>query len=187
MPVVLGRREHGFDDPIGLLSDCHRRIERFLHTLVTLAEIEQGGGLSEEQQAILERALNYFREAAPKHTADEEESLFPRLQSSAGFPKIAARIASLQDDHREASALHERVDRLGRGWLDANSLSSSDTAMLRRSLAQLSLIYTSHIAIEDRELFPVAAQLLTREEKAGVGREMAARRASFATVTGSLW
>jgi hypothetical protein len=36
--------------------------------------------LTEETRAALETALRYFREAAPKHTADEEESRFPRLR-----------------------------------------------------------------------------------------------------------
>jgi hypothetical protein len=36
--------------------------------------------LNEEQRGAFEAALRYFREAAPKHTADEEESLFPRLR-----------------------------------------------------------------------------------------------------------
>ena len=32
--------------------------------------------LDDETRHALELALRYFREAAPKHTADEEESLF---------------------------------------------------------------------------------------------------------------
>ena len=36
--------------------------------------------MTEETRVALESALRYFREAAPKHTADEEESLFPRLR-----------------------------------------------------------------------------------------------------------
>ena len=30
MPIVIGaKRESGFTDPIGMLGDCHRRIDRF--------------------------------------------------------------------------------------------------------------------------------------------------------------
>ena len=36
--------------------------------------------LADDARNSLETALRYFREAAPKHTADEEESLFPRLR-----------------------------------------------------------------------------------------------------------
>jgi hypothetical protein len=32
MPIVIGaKRESDFTDPIGMLSDCHRRIEMFLN------------------------------------------------------------------------------------------------------------------------------------------------------------
>lgn len=34
----IGQRvDHDFDEPLGLLSDCHRRIEHFLRALVTVA------------------------------------------------------------------------------------------------------------------------------------------------------
>ena len=54
------------------MSDCHRRIERFLTVLVRVAE---RGSLEGEARGAFEAALRYFRDAAPKHTADEEESL----------------------------------------------------------------------------------------------------------------
>ena len=79
MPIVIGAKgESDFTDPIGMLGDCHRRIERFLNVLVSVAEQARGEAMNAEQHSALE-TLRYFREAAPKHTADEEESLFPRL------------------------------------------------------------------------------------------------------------
>ena len=38
MPIQIGQRaDHGFDEPLGLLSDCHRRIEHFLRVLSTIS------------------------------------------------------------------------------------------------------------------------------------------------------
>jgi hemerythrin-like domain-containing protein len=92
MPVVINARpERGFDDPIGLLGDCHRRIERFLSVLARVAA-EGRGPLDAATGAAFENALRYFRDAAPKHTADEEHSLFPRLRQS-GHPEAAAAAA----------------------------------------------------------------------------------------------
>ena len=72
MPIVIGaKRESDFTDPIGMLGDCHRRMERFLNVLVRLAEQVHGGALNEDQRGALETALRYFRAAAPKHTADD--------------------------------------------------------------------------------------------------------------------
>jgi hypothetical protein len=76
--IVIGaKRESDFTDPIGMLGDCHRRIERFLDVLVRVAEQAHGEALNEEQRGALDTALHYFRDAAPKHTADEKESRFP--------------------------------------------------------------------------------------------------------------
>jgi len=76
MPIIIGsKRESDLTDPIGMLGDCHRRIEMFLDVLVSVAEQAHGDRLTEDQRGALETALRYFREAAPNHTADEEESL----------------------------------------------------------------------------------------------------------------
>ena len=105
MPVTIGaKRESDFTDPMGMLSDCHRRIERFLEVLIAVTGEGRGAPLSDEQRTALETGLRYFREAAPKHTADEEESLFPRLQRLGGpeAQALLARIEALREDHVRA-------------------------------------------------------------------------------------
>src|ERR1035441_7973585 len=79
MPVQIGATAHNFSDPTGLLSDCHRRVEMFLGTLQSVARVIDLAP-AEETSRGLESALRYFTQAAPKHTAAEEESLFPRLR-----------------------------------------------------------------------------------------------------------
>ena len=75
--------------------------------------------LTEETRCSLDLALRYFREAAPKHTADEEESLFPRVRkiSDPELQACLARLDSLEADHRWAEPLHQRVEELGSGYL----------------------------------------------------------------------
>ena len=65
---------------------------------------------------------------------------------------------------------------LCRRWLDHDRLSDEDARELRDRLGDLQSIYREHIAIEDHELFPVAAQLLSSRQLEEIGREMAARR-----------
>src|SRR5579871_576381 len=114
MPVQIGAKAHSFSDPTELLSDCHRRIEMFLGSLRRVADLIDRP-LTEEARSALESALRYFREAAPKHTADEEESLFPRLRRthSHEIQAALATLDTLEDDHRKAEALHAEVDALG--------------------------------------------------------------------------
>jgi hemerythrin-like domain-containing protein len=179
MPLQIGQRpDHGFAEPLGLLSDCHRRIEHFLHVLLAIDREAAGGPLAVGPRAQLEAALTYFATAARKHTADEEESLFPRLRA-ASDPAIVQTLAvldRLEQDHNEADRHHAAVDVLGRRWLAAGNLDPVDVGALRAHLSALRAIYTEHIGIEDRELFPAAARLLSSGQLIEVGLEMAARR-----------
>ena len=78
--VQIGVKAHNFTDLTGLLSDCRRRVEMFLGMLVSVADVLDKPG-TEETNRALESALRYFGQAAPKHTADEEVSLFPSFAS----------------------------------------------------------------------------------------------------------
>ena len=115
---------------------------------------------------------------APKHTRDEEESLFPRLRDSTD-PRAVEAIAlvdRLERDHEEADEHHAMIDMLARHWLIDDRLAVDHAAELRRRLARLRALYTRHIAAEDRELLPTAARVLSAGEIRQIGREMAARR-----------
>lgn len=179
MPVVIGAKpQSSFRDPIGLLTDCHRRVERFLSVLVQVIAQARGGPLSDEQRTALDTALRYFREAAPKHTADEEASLFPRLKT-AGGPELCAvldRVAALEQDHAEAGQQHAEVDRLGQAWLADGVLPPDGAARFSSLVAALTDMYRAHIAVEEQEVFPAAAGVLNRIQLEAVGAEMAARR-----------
>ena len=178
MLIKLGESaDHGFDEPLGLLGDCHRRIERFLDALVSVAS-RGGAALAPEDRRLLETALRYFATAGPRHTADEEESLFPRLRRS-GDPRAAGALDAvrrLESDHRAAEQHHAVVDDLGRRWLADGTLGTEDAATLVRRLAALQQLYGAHIAVEDRELSPAAARVLSKADIAAIGREMAERR-----------
>ena len=179
MPIVIGaKRESDFTDPIGMLGDCHRRIEMFLNVLVRVAEQAKGAALNEEQRGALETALRYFREAAPKHTADEEESLFPRLRQieSAEVRALMVRIESLEEEHVCADRSHGEVDSLGRLWLKDGMLPADRAARLLTLVLQLRDLYRHHIATEDNEVFPAAALALSASDRQAIGSEMAHRR-----------
>jgi len=179
MPVQIGRKSHSFSEPTGLLSDCHRRIEMFLASLERVAASTERP-LNSESQLALGAALRYFREAAPKHTADEEESLFPRLRQM-NHPELQAAIRSLEpleQDHRRADALHAEVDRLGRAYLERGVLSAEESRRFQQAILTLIDIYKEHIRIEDEDVFPVAGKVLTPADKAAIAGEMTARRRS---------
>jgi len=178
MPVSIGASENTFANPIGLLSDCHRRIERFLQALLAVANQVAGGSLEGEHRRALEVALKYFREAAPKHTADEEEDLFPMLRELASpcIPAVLADLDRLEAEHTIAEAWHREVEDLGERWLRQNSLPPEDAARLKNLLTSLSDLYRAHIASEEERVFPTAKAELSESELQSIGRRMASRR-----------
>ena len=179
MPITIGaKQESDFTDPIGMLGDCHRRIERFLSVLQKLASERRGAALNEQEQNALAASLRYFRESAPKHTADEEESLFPRMRAAgpASTRALFERIDALENDHRTAVKLHAEVDSIGETWLSRGELPAGEASHLAALLEQLVTLYERHIALEDAEVFPSATRLLSSSDRQAIGTEMAARR-----------
>ena len=179
MAIIIGDKpDSDFNDPIGLLEDCHRRIEKFLDVLLTLAGQAQGNTLPNEQRAAVETSLQYFREAAPKHTADEEESLFPRMRASQlqEAREILSDLDHLHTDHVTAEQNHRAIDELFRRWLADGFLSAPDFIKLISLLHSLRDTYARHIKEEETQVFPNAARLLTTFDLKVVGLEMAKRR-----------
>ena len=177
MPVQIGAVAHSFSDPTGLLLDCHRRIEMFLGSLGAVAEIIDRP-LTEETRRALDTSLRYFREAAPNHAADEEESLFPRLRQVLHADAQSALILldKLENEHSWATPLHGQVENLGQECLAKGNLSGTKAEEFRKVVASLTFMYRQHIRVEEESLFPVAERLLSPTERAAIANEMASRR-----------
>lgn len=176
MGIQIGAKpDSGFDDPIGMLADCHRRIEHFLNILCVVAERASGRAMNEEESAAVQAALQYFRVGGQRHNADEEESVFPRLRASAQ-PEDLREIESLESDHKDAGTLHEAVERLYQTWADAKALSGADQASLVSATERLKRLYTEHIRLEEQVVFPRASRLLSRAAIEAIGEEFRTRR-----------
>lgn len=175
MSVQIGAKlDSGFDDPLGMLQDCHRRIERFLAILCDVADRAHARSLTSEEASAVQAALSYFREGGRRHTADEEDSLFPRMRTLA--PDALDPLNHLEDDHREADQLHDDVDRLYSAWLSSSALNPAQEQSLLDKTRRLRALYTEHIHTEEATVFPHAARLLDREAIAAIGSEFKARR-----------
>jgi hemerythrin-like domain-containing protein len=181
MPITIGTRPQAdFTHPLGLLSDCHRRIEHFLSVLLRVVDGAHGQALDEAHRRAVQTALLYFDEAAPKHTADEEQSLFPRLRQLAGrddqVAEAMAKLAALEADHETANEGHAEARGWFERWLGVGTLAPAQVERLRRVLLTLQGLYQRHIQVEDSEVFALAARVLSEHELAAVGSEMASRR-----------
>lgn len=178
MPVQIGARpDSGFDDPIGMLKDCHRRIEHFASVLRQVAERAQGRALTAEEWLAAEGALHYFRESGPRHNRDEEESVFPRLRAIDTVDAESAEVTRLEAEHHEADGLHMETLRLYAQWEAARGLRADEASRLLEITGRLQRLYAEHIRLEEESVFPRAAGAFDRSTLDAIGLEFKARRA----------
>lgn len=176
MAVQIGARpDSGFDDPIAMLMDCHRRIERFLDILCVVAERAAGRALTGEESAAVQASLHYFRTGGQRHNADEEQSLFPRLRAS-GAQEELNEIDGLEGDHRDANQLHRDIEALYDKWIGSGALGLKDQDDLLAGTGHLKRLYTEHIRLEEQVVFPRAAKVLDQQAIDAIGEEFRGRR-----------
>lgn len=159
-----------FDDPFGMLTACHGRIERQLSTLDRLQRHLPEHGADTDARAAARGILRYFDTAGPNHHADEEASVFPRLKHA--LPDRAdLLIAELAAEHDALAAKWRRLRPLLAGIAAGTRANLS-----ARQVADIRAAYAVHIAREESTLFPLAAAAFDAATLAEIGSEMAARR-----------
>lgn len=172
-----------FTNPLGLLVHCHRKIEAQLGALERAARVLREGDPSSMPMAFgaIAAAQAHFAGPGTKHTADEEESLFPRLRRYGGPSERGAleALEELEAEHRVADRAHADFDLLVAGMTSGMSLSGRDLDALDRCVAALVALYGPHIVLENEVIFPAAARSIPPEELLAVGQEMRARRAGM--------
>jgi hemerythrin-like domain-containing protein len=159
----------GFDDPLGMLRACHRRIERQLATLVRLLRHLPEHHSDADARAAAAAIMRYFDTAAVNHHADEEHSLFPRLVAAAPDARDLAR--KLEREHVTLAAHWARL----RPLLSA-IVARGGAYLPVKDVDLFCAAYAAHIAREEGELLPRAEQALAAKDLAAIGAEMAARR-----------
>jgi iron-sulfur cluster repair protein YtfE (RIC family) len=175
MGIQIGSKlDAGFNDPLGMLHDCHRRIEHFLNIVCVVADRAAGRALTDEESAAIQAALSYFRTGGQRHSADEEQSLFPRMRAE--LAEQLPEIGGLEHDHRDAERLHARVDSIYSAWIANQAIPPDRQSELKTATDQLKKLYEQHIQIEEKIVFPRAAQTLTPEALAAIGQEFRDRR-----------
>ncbi|MCW5634063.1 MAG: hemerythrin domain-containing protein [Rubrivivax sp.] len=164
----------GFDTPLAMLGECHRRVERQCATLERLVPHLAAHGSDAAAREAAEAVLRYFDQAAPNHHADEEQDLFPALlESMAGSDAVCLReiITSLRADHRE---LDHRWAALRR---TLQAVAAAQPATLEAADVQaFAALYARHIEREEGELLPMADRLLGAGELERIGHAMQRRR-----------
>jgi hemerythrin-like domain-containing protein len=159
------------DTPIDHLDACHRRIEERLNTLERV-----GPHLCDrpdEARAALQAVFWFFDSSGVTHTADEEESFFPRL-----IPKMSPAdrewLAALEADHLHAESLYDRLKSLVAN-LPAQPGPAHQAAYIEAA-AELCAHYRAHIRREDERFSPLSRQHLSDADLHRISVEMKQRR-----------
>ena len=174
----IGESTPGFDEPLGLLLACHRRIAERLDLLERLSGYVAMHGSDESAGAAARRVLDYFDRAAAHHHEDEEEDLFPMLRRARGRAGWDDRLPDALD------RLSREHPLLGAYWTELRPVLVTVTRGRRvREFRCDDLIraYRSHMALEEDMVFPLAGRLLTDTELQRLGSSMQRRRGLDAT------
>jgi len=159
-----------FDSPLDMLHACHDRIMDQCATLQKLLQHLPKNGCDTQAQQAAQAVLRYFDTAGQFHHQDEEIDLFPLLHACNNTDADAL-IKRLLDEHQAMDALWLRL----RSQLQA--IADSQSATLEKSLvADFSLAYGRHVMLENTQLLPLSAKLLSQQQQLDMGKKMANRR-----------
>ena len=179
MAVLTGASTQGrLAQPLQPLTDCHRRIEHFLQVLWLVVIPTHEKDVTPEQAWALTWALQYFREAAPRHTEDEEKSLFPRLRVSAALEatEVCEMLDALEADHAHMQELQHQMDDAGLQWLRSGHATRFQRTQMYVWLEELHELYQRHIDLEEIEIVPLAARTLNAGQIRSIANEIRTRR-----------
>ena len=166
----------GPSDIVDLLLECHERIRSFTGLACTLASAH---GVSEsEVRDVAARVTRYFSEALPLHTADEEQSILPRLAGR--DPELDAALKRMQSEHHEHEPQLQRLLEICRALQASPERIDQLRASLLSTASALDKAFSSHLEQEEQVVLPAIRALLMPEERDAILSELRARRNSIA-------
>jgi hemerythrin-like domain-containing protein len=159
------------------MTDCHRRIERFLSVLERVAQRGHRTALSDKHRRYIERALRYFDSAVLQHTEDER-ALFQLIRESnqGEGQNTWQQLTDVEAEHARRKALHRELESQFRRWINLTRMEPPQRHRLIIVLRCLREMYQRHIETEERKVFPLAGTVLSSDQLDQLGQEMAERR-----------
>lgn len=149
-------------DPLAFLSAEHARQRALLGHLERLAGNRTGSRI-----AIARALAAWLACELPMHLQDEEESLYPRLGDAA---RAATR--SLVSESVATAALRDQL----RADLAHIATGHRPSERFAGAAREFVAAYRRRLAREELDVMPAACRNLSIADRAGIAREMAARR-----------
>jgi hemerythrin-like domain-containing protein len=173
-PIKIGNAAApSFDEPLEMLAACHQRIEAMLDTLERLARHLESSGNDSLARVAAHAVLRYFDTAGALHHRDEDHDLFPLLRVRAGElarDEVAAVIDELEREHHTMEAQWQRLRESLLRVADGAAQLDPD------EVTRFAWLNPRHMQQEGAAVMPFAREALKADERAALGRRMAARR-----------
>lgn len=154
-------------DPVVVLMNEHRLIERVLGSLVTF------GAVSDPHQPDVRQRLGeyvaFFRDFADRHHHGKEEDKLFEAMGSSGFPTTEGPIAVMLHEHELGRAHTQALAEIAAGTGPLSEVEQHELSLHSSSYGNL---LKAHIGKEDAILFPLSTRVLP-------GHAISALRASF--------
>ena len=169
-----GKELPDFTHPLEMLKACHVRIRAECDTLRQLVAHLQDHGCDKQSRQAALNVIRYFDTASHLHHEDEEQDLLPRMMSAATIGRgssLTRLVADIATEHRT----------MERAWTELRAalqlvMEGESAALDALAVDHFIKLYQSHIAVEEANVFPLAEMLLSREDLAAIGANMARRR-----------
>lgn len=161
------------DDLIDLWSACHERARSHLDTALALS---RGALLGAPAAGDCKRVLRYFTEALPRHAADEDLSLRPRILAMS--PRLLERFTTLAAEHERHDVLLEPLVPLWTSMIAEPPESVEDPRLpaLAAATPPFAAHLRAHLDEEERWLLAAMRELDPAAQRAVVDEIRARRR-----------
>lgn len=171
--IPIGKAEGGatLNAPVEHLNACHRRIEERLDTLERV--IPHLANRTAEAMAAIHAAFRFFDASGTHHTADEEESFFPRMAAGLS-PGETEFLQALHEEHQRAERLYSDLKGLVAGM--SSPPSGDDVGRYSELARELCGLYRAHIRLEDERFPSIARRVLSSADLEAISGEMKQRR-----------
>jgi hemerythrin-like domain-containing protein len=159
-----------FESPLEMLRACHGRIMAQCSTLYKLLQHLPAHGCDAQARQAAQAILRYFDTAGQYHHQDEEMDLFPLLLATSSV-EAHELVVRLIGEHHEMDAAWLRLRSRLQGIAEGQSATLEESVV-----ATFSTAYERHIALENAQLLPLSARLLSPQQLQDLGAKMAVRR-----------
>lgn len=154
-------------DPIEILMKEHKEALQYLKRLGDASDRIKTHGFSFDAFSEIAEAIRYIDTEIRHHNEKEEKHLFPLMNSHVAGPSDVMR-----DEHRELWRAFNNLMESVKNVEELHIYPTTVKELIQDSKAIVDLL-SNHIAKENDILFPMAKQVLTKEEYEQLGKNIA--------------